>query len=168
MAEFLDIVDENDQVVGTLPRAEIHRLGLRHRFVQALVVGTDGRVLLQRRGKHKGDGSMLLDASVGGHIDAGESYETAVKREGQEELGLNTTGHYMFLCKIEDVTPGIENMVGSLFLYHSDGPFTDWETEAERIFWVSKDELRTLLNTFPFLLTGGLKSSLKIFLAYLG
>ncbi len=35
--ELLSVVDENDQVIESLPRYQIHELGLRHRAVHILM-----------------------------------------------------------------------------------------------------------------------------------
>jgi 8-oxo-dGTP pyrophosphatase MutT (NUDIX family) len=158
-------VDDDDRVVGRASRSEAHRLGLRHRFVQVLVVGSDGRVLLQQRSRGKKLGAHLMDASVGGHVDAGESYAQAVRREASEELALPADGEYLELGTIEDTSPGVENMVGRLFVYRSDGPFSGWEAEAERLEWVSREDLATLADRFPYLCTGGLLSSIRLFLS---
>ncbi len=48
MREPLEIVDEQDQVIGTAERSDIHAQGLLHREVHVFV--TDGtRIALQRR-----------------------------------------------------------------------------------------------------------------------
>lgn len=161
---MVDVVDASDRVVGSAEKEEAHRLGLRHRFVQVLVVGPDGRILIQQRSAAKRRGPLLLDASVGGHVDAGEGYAAAARREAKEELGLPPDGDFAEVGPIEDVTPGVENMVGRLYVHRSGGPFSGWEAEAERIAWFAPGELRLLLGHFPHLLTGGLASSLRLYL----
>ena len=51
--EMIDVVDADNRVVDTLPRAEVHRRGLRHRAVHMLVVDRAGRLYLQRRAETK-------------------------------------------------------------------------------------------------------------------
>ena len=87
--EIFDVVDESDRVIGRATRAEVHRNpGLIHRAVHILVFRPDGRLLLQRRSADKDIDPGLWDTSVGGHVDAGEDYLTAARRELSEELGL--------------------------------------------------------------------------------
>lgn len=87
--EVFDVVDEQDRVIGRATRAEVHRNpGLIHRAVHVLVFRPDGRLLLQLRSKGKDVDPGLWDTSVGGHVDAGEDYLTAARRELFEELGI--------------------------------------------------------------------------------
>lgn len=60
----------------------------------AIVTDEGGRILLIRRAKEPGKGQFALP---GGFVDEGESAEDAVRREVQEEVGLNVTA-LRFLC----------------------------------------------------------------------
>lgn len=162
--DMVDIVDERDRVLRTATREEAHREFLRHRFVHVMVVGPDGRFLLQRRSMRKAKGPGLFDASVGGHVDAGEGYLEAAVREAGEELGLPPDGIYEEVGEIEDVTPGVENMVGRLYLHRTAGPFTGWEAEADRLEWMTAEELAMMTQRFPYLFTGGMISSADLLL----
>ncbi len=86
--EILEIVDENDNVIGTATRAEIHRKGLIHRAVHIFVFNSAGEIYVQRRSATKDKFPGVLDSSAAGHVDPGESYERAAVRELQEELGI--------------------------------------------------------------------------------
>ncbi len=87
--EMLDIVDAHNRVIGCAPRREVHRLGLRHRAVHMLIQDGEGRIYLQRRSPHKDVDADLWDTSAAGHVDRGEDYLDAARRELNEELGLN-------------------------------------------------------------------------------
>lgn len=86
--EIIDIVDAHNHVIGSAPRSEAHRLGLRHRAVHMLILDTQGRIYLQRRSTHKDVDPGLWDTSAAGHVDSGEEYLTAAQRELGEELAL--------------------------------------------------------------------------------
>lgn len=47
--ELLEVVDDNNLVVGLEERSVIHREGLQHRAVYCLVFDCKGRLLLQQR-----------------------------------------------------------------------------------------------------------------------
>lgn len=87
-AELLDIVDEHGEPTGERrDKADIHRLGLRHRDVHVWI--TDGEnVLEQQRAWDKKIMPGAWDIAVGGHVGAGESYLVAAVRETEEELGV--------------------------------------------------------------------------------
>ena len=83
--ELLNVYDEVGRVVGARRRAEAKASGLAVGAVNALLVNARGEVLLQRRPDDKENGG-LWDKSVGGHVGAGEDFDTTVKREAGEEL----------------------------------------------------------------------------------
>ncbi|MDG4859802.1 NUDIX domain-containing protein [Streptomyces sp. T-3] len=87
--EILDIVDEQDRVVGQSPRGEAYRLGLRHRCAFILVRDAEDRIFVHRRTAAKLVFPSRYDMFVGGVVGAGESYDTAALREAEEELGVS-------------------------------------------------------------------------------
>ncbi len=88
MAEWLDVVDASDRVVGAASRAEVHARGLLHRAVHILVINPAGAVYVQQRSLQKDCFPGLWDTSAAGHVDRGEDYLQAAHRELEEELGL--------------------------------------------------------------------------------
>ena len=71
--EVFDLVDENDVVIGALPRSEIHRQHLRHRAIHIFWLRGDGQLCLQRRSYAKDNCPGLISTSCAGHVDSGES-----------------------------------------------------------------------------------------------
>lgn len=80
--EVTQWVDENDVPLGEISRARAHREGFLHRIAVVYVVSEIGDILIQERV------SGLLDHSAAGHLNPGESYEEAAKRELLEEIGI--------------------------------------------------------------------------------
>lgn len=120
-AEYLDVVDTRDKVIGQESRKSIHRNHLIHRGVHVLVVNTRGEILIQLRSTHLGTYPGYLDASAGGHVQSGETYNQAAGRELLEELGCHDSG-------LEHVTTYDGYSVRqfekrALFLHRCDGPF---------------------------------------------
>ena len=72
--ELLSVVDENDCIIDSCPRHEIHAQGLRHRAIHILVFNDDGQLFLQKRSMKKDLNKGLWDTSVAGHVDEGEPY----------------------------------------------------------------------------------------------
>src|SRR5262249_1167418 len=87
--EILDIVDENDRVVGQAPRGEVYAKGLRHRASFVLVRDEADRIFVHRRTATKLVYPSLYDVFVGGVLGTGETYDEAALREAEEELGVS-------------------------------------------------------------------------------
>ena len=86
---LLDIVNDDDQVIGQATRRECHsNTALVHRAAHVLLFNSAGELLLQKRAADKDIQPDKWDTSVGGHLAIGESYQAAAYREMEEELGL--------------------------------------------------------------------------------
>lgn len=86
--ELLDIVDDNDSVIGREMRSVVHRKGLQHRGAHVFLFNEDGKMLIQKRSADRASSPSLLDCSVSEHIQAGESYFDAAMRGMKEEMGV--------------------------------------------------------------------------------
>ena len=89
MTEFLDVIDERDQVIGRADRADVHTRGLLHRGAHVLLFDGEGRLVVQKRSADRKQYASLLDCSVSEHVQAGESYLQAAQRGLAEELGVS-------------------------------------------------------------------------------
>jgi isopentenyldiphosphate isomerase len=72
-----------------LPRADIHRLGKRHRAIHLYMLNEPDEILLQRRALTVDHHPGLFGISVSGHVNAGEHSSDCVRREIEEELGID-------------------------------------------------------------------------------
>lgn len=88
--EILDLVSVDDVVIGKELRSVVYAQGLSNfRVVNAFVINDKGQLWIPRRTVHKRLFPLCLDASMGGHVASGETYQEAFARELQEELGIN-------------------------------------------------------------------------------
>jgi 8-oxo-dGTP pyrophosphatase MutT (NUDIX family) len=81
----VSVFDAEGRPAGAMPRAEARRSGRAVGAVNVLLVNGRGEVLLQRRRDDRENGGRW-DKTVGGHVDAGESWDAAALREAGEEL----------------------------------------------------------------------------------
>jgi isopentenyldiphosphate isomerase len=86
---LITIVDENDQPAGAATMNEAHQKGLIHRIVRVMVEDGQGNLLLQKRVPDATLYPGCWDNSSAGHVDEGESYEVAARRELKEEIGVD-------------------------------------------------------------------------------
>ena len=67
-AELVDVVDETDSVIDTVPRSVMRAGRLRHRAVFIAVTDGAGRLLVHRRSPHKDVWPGWCDIAVGGVV----------------------------------------------------------------------------------------------------
>lgn len=140
--ELFDVVTENAEPTGRVKsRADVHRDGDWHRAVHIWVYGSspDGAYLLMnQRGKHKDTWPLALDATVGGHLGAGETVEDAF-REVQEEIGVlidPARFEWVFQRKRSsgDLIPGIlDQEIQEVFIVRDDRPLTAFEPNVAEL-----------------------------------
>lgn len=88
LAEILDTVDENNNVIGKASREECYRNGLLHRAVNIFIFNSKGQVFLHQRSDKKLKFPKYWDLSCSEHVKVGESFVEAAKRGMMEELGI--------------------------------------------------------------------------------
>jgi 16S rRNA (adenine1518-N6/adenine1519-N6)-dimethyltransferase len=99
--ESLDVVNEKDEVIDTLPRAEIHERKLLHRAVHVFLINRHGEIYLQKRSLLKDTHGGKWDSSASGHVDPGESYLACAEREIWEEVWVRPKGEITRVAKID-------------------------------------------------------------------
>ena len=131
----MDLVDENDSVVGESTLGDCLKRGLLHRAVAVVVSRSDGKVILQQRSRKDLWQPGMWTLSCTGHVKKGESYEDAAARELAEELGLRsslaTLGNYLLPPIREgDLT---EREWVALFAASTDAPVNVDPVELESV-----------------------------------
>ncbi len=156
-------VDENDNVLGETTREKAHKEGLLHRVVVIYVVNDKGEIIVSERAK----GEHLLDHSSAGHVDVGEDYLSAAKRELEEELGiadveLNEIGY----AQAQDKKENIYDRKHMFRVYVCKAaPVKLKYDEVKSVFWANPKEIYEDMQVNPGKYTGGFKSTLKLFLS---
>lgn len=147
--ELFEIVDDDDNLIGTAPRSECHgNPALIHRVAHVLVVNADGDMLLQKRSPYKDIQPGKWDTSVGGHLDLGESYYEAAVREMREELGL--TGLPLTFLYKSKIRNAIESENIATFLTRYDGDIRWNEHEITEVRFWAADEIDAAIGKAVF------------------
>ena len=102
--ELLEIVDSDDNAIGTATRAEIHKSGLMHRAVHIFVFNAAGEIYVQKRSESKDRHPGKLDSSAAGHVDPGESYYDTAVRELREEIGISASVEEVLRVQASEIT----------------------------------------------------------------
>lgn len=154
MEELLEIYNENGEQTGQqVERGIVHQKGLLHKAVCVWIMNSRHELLVQRRSPKVAFPNML-DVSFSGHIIAGESVIEAIKREGQEELGLIINPQnlrYLFTCReFGSLNDYIENEIDEVFLYQDDIKISDCkflDNEVSSIEYIPVDKFMDMIES---------------------
>lgn len=149
MIQLCQIVDENDNIIGYKPRNEIDFKKDYYRIGCLWLTNPKGEVLLAQRLLTKDKDPGKWGPSAAGTLEQGETYESNIYKEAEEELGLTGV----------EITPVIklkleEPRKSFLQLYKGrcDWPvsrFTPQPEEVEQVSWINIADLRKDIQKFP-------------------
>lgn len=146
--ELVQVVDEDNNEAGSMPRHEMRARGLPHRAAYILVFNSRGELFVQKRTMTKDIYPGYFDIAAGGVVLAGESYDESAERELEEELGIRNTpltSHFEF--KHEDA----HNIVwGRVYSCVYDGEMILQEEEIERGFFAAPEKVLALSEKESF------------------
>jgi len=141
--ELLDMVDSNDNVIGSQWRSEVYKEKRSNfRGIDGFIRNSKNQLWIPTRSANKKLFPLCLDASVGGHVQAGEPYEQAFIRELEEELNIKACDvNYRCIAQLQ---PHIHNVAAFMYVYeifsdivpsYNTDDFIDYE-------WLTPEELR--------------------------
>jgi isopentenyldiphosphate isomerase len=133
--ELLDVVNDNDEVIGVRRREDIHAEELMHRAVHILLFNSQGELFLQKRSLSKDEQPGKWDSSAAGHVDSGEAYLDCACREIDEELGIVVDQPLQALFKLP-ATPSTGNEHCMVYSYSFDGPLVLQADEIDDGEWI--------------------------------
>lgn len=153
-SELFDIVTADGAVTGVRKaRAEVHRDGDWHRAIHVWVTGLmDGVpfLMFQQRSLAKDTQPGKLDATVGGHVRAGEALDQTV-REVEEEIGIAVTLadlHYAGtrICAHEGERGIIDRELQDVFFLRDERPLTEYRPHPHELAALVRFPLDGLLD----------------------
>jgi len=103
MSESVILVNEQDQVIGTMPKMEAHIEGKLHRAFSVFVFNNEGELLLQQRAADKYHSGSKWSNTCCSHPRPGEDTLAAAHRRLFEEMGLKCELNeaFGFIYKVE-------------------------------------------------------------------
>ncbi len=145
MPEILNIINIDDQIIGQATRENIYANKHIHRIVHIVVRDSSGKQLLQLRSAQSWYLPLHWSTAVGGHVQAGESYEEAAQREMKEEIGIAS-------CELREIGKFFYEwgwLKKYLWVFEAiiDGGFTLSQEEVAGVESFTPDEAHTLIIT---------------------
>ena len=142
--EYIDVVDIEDTVIGKASRDDVYAKALMHRIVHVFVFNNKQEMLLQKRSMKASFCPGHWSTAVGGHVQSGETPETAASRESQEEIGV--TMPLTFLSKDLYKAPGTPDKFLITFTGNHDGPFVFEDHGVESASFFSLDNIKEMVD----------------------
>lgn len=145
--EILDLVNENDQVIGEVKKSEANRNpNLIHREIAHAIFDSNKKVLLQRRSLSKSTDPGNWEV-CSGHVSCGESPQDAATRELKEELCL--TLKPVFISKVLEQFPNETHfMYWFLTRYNGEAVKINPEEVSEYKFF-TREQFDDLIESHP-------------------
>lgn len=141
MSDRIQIVDENDNLIGHKTRQEIDFDKDIYRSSALWLTNSMGEVLLAQRKFTKDKDPGLWGPSVAGTVDEGETYEINIYKEAEEEIGLKG---YKFKKLKKELLPKPRKQFCQWYSVIVDKPleyFVPQEDEVEKLKWVKLEDL---------------------------
>ncbi len=157
----IPIVNEQDEIIGYKDRKDRDPKEIT-RVAALWVTDKDGNILLAQRSFSKKNDPGLWGPAAAGSVEEGETYESNIIKEAEEEIGL------------KDIKPKIGPKIrrstsheyfGQWFTVVVDHnyPFTKQDEEVELVKWFSKDDLKKLVEEKPEMFLSGFDRYFELF-----
>jgi isopentenyl-diphosphate delta-isomerase len=164
--EDVVVVNEHDEIIGSMPREEAHRIGAPHRIAVTYVTNSKGQILVQVRIGGR------FDHSSAGHVNVGEEYIDAAQRELKEELGIEGAELKFVGGDVSDeiLSDDTVHRVHRMHIFSCTGvPGELQKEEVEGVLWVDPHEVFDDMRANPDSTkwSGGFRTSLPVFLSSL-
>ncbi len=155
----IPIVNEQDEIIGYKERNDINTEKDLIRATGLWLTDKDGNILLAQRAFVKKHDPGLWGPAVAGTVEEGETYQSNIIKEAEEEIGL--TG------LIFNIGPKVRayNCIVQWFtaVVSRDYLFIKQDEEVEKIKWFLRDELEKLLEEKPEIFLKNFSKHTEIF-----
>jgi len=155
VAEYVILVDENDNEIGSMEKIEAHEKAELHRAFSIFIFNDMGQMMLQQRALSKYHSPGLWTNTCCSHPRPGETLEAATRRRIVEEMGFSCTMEEIlsFIYKAPFDHGLTEHELDHVFIgrYNDDPEINPDEVEDWK--WVDVDELLLDVQENPDLYT---------------
>jgi isopentenyldiphosphate isomerase len=145
----INIVDEDNNLIGVKARGEIDYAVDRYQCTGLLVRNQAGELLIAQRSLKKDKDPGLWGTAVSGTVDAGETFDTNIYKEAQEEIGLSGVAFTKGPLFKSD-TP--RRHFAQWFFVEVNWPleaYTKEDEEVEQLMFIKPEVLLEVMKAYP-------------------
>ncbi len=149
--EYVILVDEKDNQIGTMEKIEAHEKALLHRAFSIFIFNDQGQLMLQQRAFKKYHSPGLWTNTCCSHQREGEDTLEAAHRRLVEEMGFDTDleEKFAFVYKAAFDNGLTEHEFDHVLVgNYNNAPVLNPE-EAANWRWVSLEEVKKDIDAFP-------------------
>ena len=153
--EMLDIVDEQDNIIGQDTKENKFKNNLISRNVAIFLIDDQKNVLVVKRSPHKKSFPNRFDVAACGNVKVGENFLEAAQREVKEELSINCDLNFLgkIFHKFNEGSQTLRYFTGKfLGVYSGEVKLNEELTEIKRL---PIQEVEELIQKDPELFTPG-------------
>jgi len=149
--EFVVLVDEQDNAIGTMEKQQAHVEGVLHRAFSIFIFNSDKKLLLQKRASSKYHCGGMWTNTCCSHPRETENTIDAAHRRLQEEMGMQCELKpiFSFVYKAEFENGLTEHEFDHVFFGESNQTPTLNLEEVEDFRYVGMEELQIEINENP-------------------
>ncbi len=144
--EYLDLVDENDNIIWLMSRDEIYEEWLNNfRTINCFIVNSEWKLWIPRRNENKRLFPNGLDFSCWWHVEAWDWYLRTLRKEIGEELNIDLAAFdYKILWRCNPVNDWVSSFMEVYEINSEEVPnynredFSDYE-------WLTPGELNEII-----------------------
>ncbi|MCB9358411.1 NUDIX domain-containing protein [Candidatus Woesearchaeota archaeon] len=148
MEEKVDLIDEDNNVIGETTREEVIAKNLLHRAAIIVICNEKGEFFVQKRSNDKKLFPGYWGIGCGGSVSKGESFDEAAQREMMEELGIDAPPIFVKQVNYEGKKT---RYIANLYCIEYDGEITFNDGEVQDGKFVREAELLRMIDEEDFL-----------------
>ncbi|MDX1652901.1 MAG: isopentenyl-diphosphate Delta-isomerase [Brumimicrobium sp.] len=145
------LVNERDEVLGTMEKMEAHRKGLLHRAFSVVIFNDKNEMLVHRRADDKYHCGGLWTNACCSHPRLNENVKAGAQRRLMEEMGFSCDLTFIdtFIYKAAFENGLIEHELDHLFVGHYNDHPSPNEQEVSDWKYISLDALKKEMTYAP-------------------
>jgi isopentenyl-diphosphate delta-isomerase len=149
--EYVILVNENDEELGTMEKQEAHEKALLHRAFSVFVFNSNHELLLQQRALTKYHSAGLWTNTCCSHPRVGETVEMAAHRRLFEEMGFDCDLNIKtsFIYKAEFDNGLTEHELDHILVGNYNGKININTNEVASYKWVDVNWLKEDMKLNP-------------------